>query len=319
VNAETIAAALSLLDRRESFAWVVILDTEGSTPRHAGAGMLVRADGSTAGTVGGGPLEGRAISRSLDVLGTGETVVERFDAALLGMACGGGGLMLVERIEAGDPKAREFFQALAALLESGRRGWSVTTIRKDDTGRTSVTRQVTDSAPLTAGDSAHTFIQPVGAQGKAYVFGAGHCGQKLAPILATLGFHTTVVDDRSDFANKDRFPTADRIVVPDSFAGALDALEIGRDGYVIIVTRGHAHDQTVLAQALRTEARYIGMIGSRKKVAACFEALAAEGFTSADLARVHAPIGLSIGAETPEEIAISIAAELIQVRAAKEA
>ena len=106
-------------------------------------------------------------------------------------------------------------------------------------------------------------------------------------------------------------------LVPGSFDGVVDTLPIDEDSYVVIVTRGHSHDKNVLAQALRTKAGYIGMIGSKRKVAETFRALSDEGFAPADLARVRAPIGLAIGAETPEEIAISVAAQLVQVRTAK--
>jgi xanthine dehydrogenase accessory factor len=104
-------------------------------------------------------------------------------------------------------------------------------------------------------------------------------------------------------------------VVPESFEGVLSTLPIDEDSYVVIVTRGHSHDRSVLAQALGTRARYLGMIGSKNKVAETLRILGEQGFPAANLERVHAPIGLSIGAETPEEIAISIAAQLIQVRA----
>ncbi len=128
----------------------------------------------------------------------------------------------------------------------------------------------------------------------------------------------SIVDDRADFANPQRFPTADRIVVPESFAEALDTLPLDEDSYIVIITRGHVYDKNVLRQALKTRAAYIGMMGSKKKVADVSNALQAEGISAQTLAGVHMPIGLSIGAETPEEIAISIAAELIQVRADKD-
>ncbi|MGB8427741.1 MAG: XdhC family protein, partial [Desulfobacterales bacterium] len=123
--------------------------------------------------------------------------------------------------------------------------------------------------------------------------------------------------DRAEFANADRFPEADEIRVATDFASALDGRAIDRSAYIVIVTRGHLHDQTVLRQALHTPAAYIGMIGSRSKRDKIFSTLLREGFTDDDLKRVHAPIGLDIGAETPEEIALSIVAELVQVRAQK--
>jgi xanthine dehydrogenase accessory factor len=129
-----------------------------------------------------------------------------------------------------------------------------------------------------------------------------------------VGFRTVIVDDRAAFANADRFPDADQIIVPPSFEDVLRGLPIGEHSYLVIMTRGHVSDRIVLEQALRTGAGYIGMIGSTKKIADVLQALRDKGFTEEDLGRVHAPIGLSIGAETPEEIAVSIAAEIIRAR-----
>jgi xanthine dehydrogenase accessory factor len=121
------------------------------------------------------------------------------------------------------------------------------------------------------------------------------------------------MDDREEFANRERYLMAKEVRVLESFTDCIKGL--GRDDYVVIVTRGHLHDRDVLAQALRTQAGYIGMIGSRAKRASVYESLMREGFTEKDLVRVHNPIGLPIGADTPEEIAVSIVAQLIQVRA----
>jgi len=140
-------------------------------------------------------------------------------------------------------------------------------------------------------------------------------GHKAFVLAAMVGFRVQVVDDRAVFANTDRFPDAEKIRVIADFDTALKGLPIDRNAFIVIVTRGHLHDQTVLMQALRTKAAYIGMIGSLSKRNHIFNALLKLGFTEADLKRVHAPIGLAIGAETPEEIALSITAELVQTRA----
>jgi xanthine dehydrogenase accessory factor len=166
----------------------------------------------------------------------------------------------------------------------------------------------------TAGDRPGVYVQAVGVPGTAFVFGAGHCGKSLIPLLSMVGFRTVIVDDRPEFANSERFPDADSIVVPDAFERALSGLPIDEQSYLVIMTRGHLFDRAVLAQALDTNARYVGMIGSGKKIAGTFEALRGAGFGDEALARVHAPIGLDVGAETPEEIAVSIAAEIIRVR-----
>jgi xanthine dehydrogenase accessory factor len=161
------------------------------------------------------------------------------------------------------------------------------------------------------------YLIPVGSDGTVYIFGAGHCGEKLARIVHTVGFETVVIDDREEFANAARIPEADEILVPEKLDAPFDSIVFGPDSYIVIVTRGHVHDELVLRRALRTNAGYIGMIGSKNKRETIYRHLTADGFTSSDIERVHSPIGIDIGAETPEEIAVSITAELIKVRAAK--
>jgi len=148
-----------------------------------------------------------------------------------------------------------------------------------------------------------------------YIFGAGHCGEALSPLLTFVGFSVVVIDDRSEFANNARFPDADEILVPKSMELVFDEARFGDKSYIVIVTRGHKYDELVLSCALRTEAGYIGMIGSRKKRDTIYKNLLASEYTKKDLSRVYSPIGIPIGDETPEEIAVSITAQLIKVRA----
>jgi xanthine dehydrogenase accessory factor len=170
---------------------------------------------------------------------------------------------------------------------------------------------------LINGSGVRYLIQPAGSTEKVIIAGAGHIAQELAPLCKVVGFVTAVIDDRPEFANGERFPAADEILVLPSFENIFQKLEINENSFIVIVTRGHEHDRTVLAQALRTRAGYIGMIGSRKKRDAVYRALRQEGFFAADTERVRCPIGLAIGAQTPAEIAVSIAAELIAVRSGK--
>ena len=149
----------------------------------------------------------------------------------------------------------------------------------------------------------------------AIIFGAGHVGKEVAKIAKYIGFSTIILDDRPEFANQERFPDVDRLIVLNNFQEAFTDLRVEYDSFIIIVTRGHSGDYDVLKQALSHKCAYIGMIGSRKKIGVVFQQLLEDGFTNADLDRVHSPIGIDISAETPEEIAISIAAELIHVRA----
>ena len=121
------------------------------------------------------------------------------------------------------------------------------------------------SAPYKQLRDYTVYLFPIGTDGTVYIFGAGHCGEKLAHIMHTVGFVTVVIDDRSEFANKDRIPDADELIVPESIEKPFDTIEFGADSYIVIVTRGHMHDELVLRRALRTNARYIGMIGSKKK------------------------------------------------------
>jgi xanthine dehydrogenase accessory factor len=148
-----------------------------------------------------------------------------------------------------------------------------------------------------------------------YCFGAGHVAVPTVRLAATVGFDVVVIDDRDEFANAERFPDAARIGITDNFEHAVEGLPVDDDSFIVIVTRGHRFDREVLQQALKTNAGYIGMIGSRRKRDALYAALIKEGVTQTELARVHSPIGLAIEAETPEEIAVSIVGEMIAERA----
>ncbi len=160
-----------------------------------------------------------------------------------------------------------------------------------------------------------SFITDFDLKSKVYIFGGGHVGLALEPILRYVNFATCVIDDRPDYANRERFPEADEVKVIDSFLDAYQEIETDENSYVIIITRGHSADYDVLKQTLPRATAYIGMIGSKNKVAAIYQMLKDDGFTEDDLKRVYSPIGMSIYAETPEEIAISIAGEMIKVRA----
>jgi xanthine dehydrogenase accessory factor len=139
--------------------------------------------------------------------------------------------------------------------------------------------------------------------------------QEVAELAGKAGFRTVVLDDRQKFANRDRFPTADDIVVLDSFKNAFHGLEIDSESHVLIITRGHRHEKNLLRQALATTAEYIGVIGSIRKRDALFRELSAEDLTVDDMLRIYCPIGIHVLAESPLEIAVSIVAQLIQLRA----
>jgi xanthine/CO dehydrogenase XdhC/CoxF family maturation factor len=187
-------------------------------------------------------------------------------------------------------------RALPGLLDVGEDGKLTTTYR-------------------TSEERAQLFVDPLPGAQRLIIAGAGHVGQALSRAAALLGFHVTVIDDRAQFANAERFPdAADVIVRP--FEKAIGSVKLDRNCYVVAVTRGHSYDETVLRATLKQEPGpgYLGMIGSRRRVKATLERLERDGFDPARLEQIHGPIGLDIGAETPEEIAISVIAEIVRER-----
>ena len=170
---------------------------------------------------------------------------------------------------------------------------------------------------LICGGQMEVYIDPIAPMPALYVIGAGHVGWNLARFAADAGFRIHVIDDREKFANAERFPSAETIEV-DDIGAWLHRAELPSSAYVVVVTRGHTHDFEALRALAARDLRYLGLIGSRAKVARIFDALEAEGLPVECLGRVHAPIGLDIGAITPAEIAVSILAELIAVRHGKD-
>jgi len=168
------------------------------------------------------------------------------------------------------------------------------------------------------GSEYPVFLEWIQPRGTVYVFGAGHVGACVAHLAAYVDFRVVVVDDRAEFADREKIPDAHEVLVVESFATFFDQVTLDDDSYLVIVTRGHAHDRTVLGGALKTSAGYVGLIGSRRKTNLVYQALMMEGFTREDLERVHAPIGLPIGGETPQEIGVSIVAQMIEVRSRKD-
>ena len=235
-------------------ALATIVHTNGSIPSYESSRMLVREDGTIAGTIGGGCVEA-------DVWAAAREVMER---------------------EA--PRKMVFNLNHEASYDNG----------------------------LICGGTLEVFVEPILPQPIAYLFGGGHVSMAVAKAASTAGFGIVVIDDREQFANRDRFPMADQVIA--SFEEAFARIQPNASSYLIIVTRGHKQDMRVLSWALRTDARYIGMIGSKRKVLSTYKALEAEGFQPEEFERVFAPMGVDIGALSPEEIAVSITAELVAVR-----
>jgi xanthine dehydrogenase accessory factor len=320
---------------------VTISSHSGSTPRLAGAKMIIHRNGRISGTIGGGLVEAKAMEEANTCFATGRSLRRAFnlnnsDAATTDMICGGRLELFLEHIGA-DEANRRVFQDLLLAMHSGRRVVLVS--------------QLTDSNGLALrfvvdhrGASSHDYIPEsllaaikqvhstststlIEHQGQSYLLsffsmtctvyllGAGHVAACTAEAAARVGFRVVVMDDRCEFANLDRFPQADAIKVLPSFADCFHGFEIDTDAYLVIVTRGHMHDMEVLDQALKTKAGYIGMIGSRKKRNAIYTKLRDRGISEAQLEHVRCPIGTAIEADTPEEIAVSIVGELIYQRA----
>ncbi len=166
---------------------------------------------------------------------------------------------------------------------------------------------------LVCGGTLDIFIEPLLPQALLYIFGAGHVSVSLYKIAKDSGFSVTVIDDRATYANRERFPDAQEVIAED-FETAMAKLVLTEAAYIVIVTRGHRDDMRILRWAVQTKARYVGMIGSKRKTIGIFRELQKEGLSASLFERVYAPIGLDIGAGTPEEIAVSITAELIAVR-----
>ena len=235
-------------------ALATIVHTNGSIPSYESSRMLVREDGSIAGTVGGGCVEAEVWAAAKEVI----------------------------RTEA--PRKMTFNLNNEASYDTG----------------------------LICGGTLEIFVEPILPQPVLYIFGAGHVSIALARAAHASGFAIGVIDDRETYANAQRFPMAREIYT--SYEEAFERLKPNPSHYLVIVTRGHKDDMRVLAWAVHTEARYIGMIGSKRKAISVYKALEKEGISMEKFERVHAPVGLEIGALTPEEIAISITAELIAVR-----
>lgn len=339
---QLIQQTCTLLAQGEDLVLATVSSQSGSTPRLAGAKMIIRRHGRIHGTIGGGMVEALAMQEALACFTQGKSLRRAFDlsnsdAAGTDMICGGKMELFLEYILP-DEINRAVFQALLAVMAAGRR---VTLVCPLDSGaggeqrfiidhRGQSSRADTSESLLSAikqirsSTSAATLIEHQGRQyllsyfavaGHLILIGAGHVSACTAEAAAQVGFRITVMDDRAEFANQERFPLADKIQVLPSFADCFQDMAIDGDSYLVIVTRGHMHDLEVLDQALRTNAGYIGMIGSRKKRNALYTKLMDQGVQETQLERVHCPIGIAIEADTPEEIAVSIVGELIYQRA----
>jgi len=284
------------VQERRKVAFCTVLATAGSVPQTPGASMLLHEDGSTEGTLGGGCVEAEVRQRALELLNRGACGQLVFsldhdygwDDSLI---CGGRMTVGVMTIH-DEAEAAPFLEA-AALLEQGRPAVVPVRVRTD------------------AGEQQYRLH--VEAPAKLIIAGAGHVGIEVAKLAVRLDFDVLVIDDRADLMGRERVPEPIKPIVGD-IAETLRGQDIDAGTFVVIVTRGHKHDEAALHAVINRPARYLGMIGSRRKVKLIFDDLAAMGVDPAKLARVNSPIGLPIGSVTVPEIAVSILAQLVQVR-----
>lgn len=318
----------------EALVMVTVTASSGAVPRGTGARMLVGKSGRICGTIGGGAVEYRCQQTALRALSNRASIQQGFslnrdDVENLGMICGGAVNVFFHYLPAQDAEtlaltveAERLFKAGVALwlvsdLENGG-AMSLYTEKEGVFGPAVpqwVLSQLSRQPKLVAQKDRSYCIEQIHSPGRVCIFGCGHVSQQLEPLLTHVGFRCVVLDDRPEFARKELFPTAEAVMQID-FAKIGESISIGPEDYVCIMTRGHAFDTVIQAQVLKCQPCYIGVIGSRKKAAAVRQVLRTDyGISDEELDCVTTPIGLDIGARTPEEIAVSIAAQLIQERA----
>jgi xanthine dehydrogenase accessory factor len=345
---------LSALEQEDRIMLATIISTSGSTPASAFSKMLITNGGTKSiGTVGGGCMEGEVILHANRLYNSGKAEILTFslneDDIESGLICGGNLDILIEPITR---DFSPIFQKIKSLRDDGedcvlgtllskdntveskvifKRSsgeldeWSIETFKSQSTNKLlqqsinplihhsiSQAYQRNEIIRLKL-ESGEMILEPVVGNPSLIIFGGGHVSKFVSQAASMAGFHVTVVDDREKYVNPHRFPEANKTIVSD-FTSVFSNLKITRSTYIVIVTRGHNYDEIVLEQAVKTNAKYIGMIGSKRKILTTYEHLMARGISAERLKSVHAPIGIDIAAATAEEIAVSITAEMICIR-----
>jgi xanthine dehydrogenase accessory factor len=343
------------LEKKEKLALATLITRMGSAPRGVGAKYLIKEDGTSMGSIGGGCVEAEVWQGAKEVMKKGKGGVLHFELtseqlAEGGLICGGNIDIFLEPLK---EAFLNIYQEVVRLKQKGGSAILATLISVDGAfpkGESSkvlikvsgekigslLNGEELEQRILKEGEASlrekkprvivigsgrehglwkkmEILLEPISSEPTVYIFGGGHISQQLSPLAKRVYFKVVVIDDREMFANRERFPEADEVVVSE-FAKCFDGLDIDPSSYIVIVTRGHLYDGSVLEQAVKTNARYIGMIGSKKKIRTLYQNLIEKGVLKETLDRVHAPIGIDISSETPEEIAVSIVAELIKVR-----
>ncbi|MFI5253296.1 MAG: XdhC family protein [Bacteroidota bacterium] len=325
------------MDKRASLA--TIISAAGSAPAPAQSKMLIRTggDGKTIGTVGGGCLD-QDIILSLQNAQGEEARILPFDLndddSDTGLTCGGTVFVLLETIDA---SMLPVYESIIERRNAGLDSLLVTRLFKepfkslcDESGKSvagpdfpkslsgAIRNMVAEKKEITGtikvkSSNEDYIMEHIAPSPRLIIFGGGHVGKVVSQCGAIAGFSVTLIDDRKQFANRDRFPEAERIFC-ESFDLVFQSLNVSKSDYIVIVTRGHKHDENILEKIAHYNPKYIGMIGSKRKIKLTYEHLATKGVPPDFFPRIHAPIGLDIGAETAEEIGVSIVAEIIAIR-----
>ena len=306
----------------------------GATPQQAGAKIFVGGDGKIFGTIGGGCVEAEVWQQSRKIINTERVKLLHFSMSGSavedeGMICGGSVDLFLEPLL---QKHAHIYKGIGNSVDKGDPAVIVTTFNGNSFTKTLLLRRdaiLGDPLPASLAEDIGNYlcitepvfedgliVEPILSPSRLFIFGAGHISRYISATAKMAEFDVTVVDDRESFANREQFPEADEIIV-ENFQSVLKHLSPQPADYAVIVTRGHSHDALVLGEVLKNPCRYIGMIGSKRKTRIVFDHLRTAGVLEEALQKVHAPIGIDIDAETPQEIAISIVAEMIKVRRAR--
>jgi xanthine dehydrogenase accessory factor len=343
--------AQNLLKKGEPFAIATVVDTKGSTPQKPGAKLLVRQDGSGVGTLGGGCVEGDIwFAAKMLMKEGGDPVIMDYllnedIAAQEGLVCGGTMYFLVDPVVSPEPLLSPMSEIVAAY--DGGPSVGLATLLKPSKGKGRVgdklfikgdgqvvgslgdpqreeeaitaLRELIDYGKvkyLNTKDGSRVFLEGYTTPPAVVIAGGGHIGKSLAPLVKFLGLRLAVIDDRKEFANKERFPEADQVVVA-GYAEGVKQMDIRPNTAVVVCTRGHQEDDSTLEAAALSPAGYVGLVGSKRKAILIYEELLAHGVPLERLKAIHSPIGLDIGALTPEEIALSVMAQIVAFRAGR--
>jgi xanthine dehydrogenase accessory factor len=338
------------LEKKQKMALATLVSRVGSTPRAVGARYLVKGDGTSSGSIGGGCVEAEVWQEAQTIMEKGERRILHFELtseqlAEGGLICGGNMDIFLEPLQ---EDLLPIYQEAVRIRQKGGSAILATLVSVDDAfpqGKGSkalvktsgerigvllnemeLEKKILRESEILLKEKKpkvlvlsfenrkmHVLLEPIFSEPTVYIFGGGHISEQVAPLARKVHFKVVVIDDREMFANRERFPDADEVIVSE-FEKSFDRLHIDDSSYIVIVTRGHLFDGFVLGQAIKTNACYIGMIGSKKKIRTLYQNLMENGIAKEALDRVCAPIGIDINSETPEEIAVSIVAELIKVR-----